>query len=660
MKRNKCIRLIPLQILAGILILFASPMGAGYSGHSPIPIGFWSEIRAELDIQATPEMADCRNLTRTPNRETWYCSDYLLELVRQQRDGTGIFRFTLKRADGSPFQVGEYRFSVTVPGAPDDALFSYNRPPDRSIMETDLSQPWESFSAANRGIPYLALVDRTGQNRLAVGLLSQEQTVLLQAEKSGDPQEYRITLQGEENPKSDFFSGGFYVSSTRNTWFANARNYTAMVDRLRSYQAPEIPPAAFYPTYDTWYWTQDRIDQKLLWEMAGKSQSLGFRTFLIDAGWDTRPGQYFEWLEGSTGDYTPPPESFPDFSGLVSRIQTELNMKVMLWIQQYALGRRSMYYPVIGSALTWILDGKTGRLEETVALCPQMEATRQHMTRLFEGIIRRYHPDAFWFDWQEDIPPKCHSPLHEHDDGHLGAGYNRTQQAITETIRQLAPGVYIDMRWPFANLNNKPHSQIWQPYDSPGDFETMRLQALIMRPFSAGLVMGTDEMYWPPSVPDTEAARFMAAVVFTGVPYFGPDLRQISGFQAEMLKAWLRFYETNQADLTGGVFAPYGDRDHPDQLIEGRDTSFIYYSGRHEGPVPLKRSNQKIVIVNNSSTPWMDLSFNGLVAGEYRADITDLLLRGGRQISTLRLEQSSRLQREIPTGCLLRLTRTGG
>ena len=629
---------------------------AGPAFSSPFVITLAGGSRAELNLAVTPELTGCRQVVSTAVRRLWHCSAHSLELNLQYQQGTAQITFALQSLSGTMIQLHEYSISLVLPYSQGDALFSYNRRPEQDIMETDLSKPWEFFSAANRGIPYLALVDKAGLNRLALGLLRQDQMVLMRGERSEDQKEYILTLRQYDRAAADSFAGSIYISGAKDPWFDNAQAYTRMVDLQRSYAAPPLPQAVFHPTYDTWYWTLDRIDQNLLWEMAVRSQALGFKTFLIDAGWDTHAGQYFLWLEGSTGDYTPPRETFPDFSGLIDRIRNRLNMKVMLWMQQYALGRRSMYYPQMGSALSRVLDDSTGNPVETVALCPRVDTTRWHITQLFERILSQYHPDAFWFDWQEDIPPICEA-AHHHDYERLGTGYNATQQAITETIRRYAPQAFVDMRWPFANLNNKPHAQIWQPIDSPGDFEAMRLQALMMRPFSAGIAIGTDEMYWQPHLSDTEAACFMATVVFTGIPYFGPNLQVMPATQTEMLKAWLRFYEENREDLTTGVFSPYGDRDHPGQFIEGRQTTFIYYGNRHNESVPLKKSNEKLYIVNTSLASRIDLLLTGLTAGNYQVDTSDLLLRNNRIPSMMDLGRNSRLLWNLPTGCLLTLTR---
>jgi hypothetical protein len=184
----------------------------------------------------------------------------------------------------------------------------------------------------------------------------------------------------------------------------------------------------------------------------------------------------------------------------------------------------------------------------------------------------------------------------------------------------------------------------------------MRLQAINMRAFSSGVAIGTDEMYWKPALSDPEAARFMATVVFTGVPYFGPDLRQEPASRRKMLKAWLNFYLRNKANLIGGTFEPYGDVNHPDQKIESPAATYIYYGNPFDGSVLLSTPSPQIVIVNASSSEGIDLRLSGLTPGPYRAEISDICLNPKKTFVVF-LRSDFHLQLDVEVGCLLTLTR---
>lgn len=643
---------LPLIVFLGIQPSAQPQAGAGPIFAVALPDG----TLVELGFYAEPRISGCRRTDFSEEGQSWICSDYALELSVGAQEGADLISFEIRHLEGLPFRLREQSARVLLPLYEGDALWTFNRQAVRDIMETDLNRPWFYYSAANRGIPYLALVDRQGQNRIALGLLGQDHTALMRGEVSGDKKHYALTLRQTDNAVAEVFADTIYVSHDDLDWFRDAQRYTALVDRSRGYVPPAMPDGVLNPTYDSWYWSLDRIDQDLTWELAKRSRALGFRTYLIDAGWDTRPGEYVKGMRGSTGNYLAPKETFPDFAGLIGDIRNRLGMKVMLWMQQYALGRRSFYHPRLSNALCLVGDPEFGPLAETPFLCPRTYATRRHMGELFRRILEDYKPDALWFDWQEEIPQTCSAP-HYHEYERFGDGYNATQQTIMEIIRQIAPDVFVDMRWPFANLNNKAYTHLWQPIDSAGDFEAMRLRAMVMRPFSAGIVMGTDEMYWDPKISDSEAARFMAAVVFTGVPYFGPNLLEEPASRGARLRGWLEFYEANKEDLVGGDFRPYGDSRRPDQYIEGDRAAFVYYGNRYRGPVRFSRPVAQLHVVNASPLSGIDLWVIGLEAGRYRAQISDLDLGSEIDSRSVQLPFSTRLRFEVPVGCLLTLVR---
>ncbi len=625
------------------------------AAESPIEITLPDGTVASLAFWAEPALEDCRQADTGEDWRLYRCSDYSLELRIAREHDAHLVSFILQNTDGEPFRLQESGASVVAPYSNEDALFSFNRRPLWDIMESNLARPWEYFTAANRGIPYAALVDGHGNVKLALGLIAQKNAVVVRGNLSDGNKSYTLTLRHIDSATAPLFEGAFYISRAGDLWFRNAQAYTASVDRSRNYIPPPLPEGVFDPGYDSWYWSQDRIDQNLVWDLAVRCRELGIKTYLLDSGWDTKAGEYFKWLHGSTGDYSPPKDTFPDLPGLLDRIRNQLGMRIMLWLQQYALGRRSVYYRKIGSALSSFPFGETGEYYETPALCPRVYATRQHMIDLFGRIMNDYRPEAFWLDWQEELPVFCGAP-HYHEEESFGEGYNATQQLIMDLIRERSPDIFVEMRWPYANLNNKPYTHLWQPIDSPRDYEAMRLQAMVMRPFSAGVAMGTDEMYWDPGITDDEAARFMAATVFSGVPYFGHNLLAEPAARTDMLKSWIRFYEENKEDLVYGDFSPWGDRDQPNQLIEGKGVAFLYYGSPSSQMPSLTKEADRLHIVNGSRTTLVDLLISGLKGGNYRVDLSNSLLRYTRAPAIVSLGTTGRIRFNVPVGCLLTLT----
>jgi hypothetical protein len=188
---------------------------------------------------------------------------------------------------------------------------------------------------------------------------------------------------------------------------------------------------------------------------------------------------------------------------------------------------------------------------------------------------RKYRPNGYWIDFIDGLSSYCVAP-HMHTTEQFGDGLNQSLDTMKKTILSLNPRASVHFRSPYANLNTKSFANIWQSEDSPGDFDRMRLNSMRIRPFSKGVVMASDQMYWPETTDEVQASKFIVTSVMTGVPAFGADLRNLTPATLQTLKAWLAFYRQYKTDLVDGRFSPFGQLEKPNQKIEGEGRTFAY------------------------------------------------------------------------------------
>jgi hypothetical protein len=169
---------------------------------------------------------------------------------------------------------------------------------------------------------------------------------------------------------------------------------------------------------------------------------------------------------------------------------------------------------------------------------------------------------------------------------------------MKRAIRIVNPAAGVHFRAPYANLNTKAFANIWQSEDSPGDFDRMRLNSLRMRPFSSGVVMASDQMYWPSTADETTVSRFIATSVLTGVPAMGPDLIAAPATTLKMIRAWLAFYRRYQTDLVSGRFSIFGQLNVPNHKIETENRTFAYIRNLDFQELP---ANTKTIFLVNAT-----------------------------------------------------------
>jgi hypothetical protein len=209
----------------------------------------------------------------------------------------------------------------------------------------------------------------------------------------------------------------------------------------------------------------------------------------------------------------------------------------------------------------------------------------------------KYHPDAYWIDFLDGLTSYCIAP-HTHDNETFGEGLNRSLDVIKKAARFNNPNAAIHFRAPYANLNTKSFASIWQTEDSPGDFDRMRLNSLRMRPFSKGVVVASDQMYWPSTTDESTVSRFIATSVMTGVPAMGPNLAESPATTLKMITAWLEFYRRYKIDLVSGTFSIFGQLRIPNHKIEGQNRTFAYIRNLDFQELP---ANGKTIVMVNAS-----------------------------------------------------------
>jgi alpha-galactosidase len=517
---------------------------------------------------------------------------YQIQVSESLQSRGSVIRVVVTTSSHQPFWMTSFSVMARVPRESIHGVwFPSAVPSGNNIMTADGDHSVSGFSGANYGVPYIAGASANLSNAFAMGLRRQDLPVSITGRPSGSDYQFRLTATALRN--ISVFEESFYVSDNPSaSWFEAASDYADWVDLLNGYQQFPISENAYEPVYDTWYWSRDHVDDRLYMETARLAKEAGFGLYLADSGWDAPTGEYDKWLGGRTGDYSPPPDKFGTLPATFSAIRSEENLGVDLWLQPFAVGRESSRYartrdlhiqipatqnPLLGWAgLTFApLALPLGQNLETVNLCPRMAATQTYIQSLFVEMGRRYRPDGYWIDFLDGMANYCVAP-HAHGTEQFGEGLNRSLATMKRTILSLNPRATVHFRAPYANLNTKSYASIWQSEDSPGDFDQMRQSSIRMRPFSKGVVMASDQLYWPETTDEVQASKFIVTSVMAGVPAFGANLGNLAPSTMEILKAWLAFYREHKTELVDGRFSPFGELTQPNHKIEASDQTFAY------------------------------------------------------------------------------------
>lgn len=653
-----------------VLAFLATFCALSLSRNNPqlIPVRLQNGVTVNLSLQLSPPATEW--MQSGPSAYT--ASGYSLS-VEEHLEGTkSELRVEVVREDEQSFTVNNFQavWEMTAPEL--FGIWTYNHVPAGHLnYRAEASESFWDLTAPNSGIPYVLAARRDGTNALAAGLLSQTHVLNVQ----GQPLEsggYQVSMDTRIPFQTRQFQEVIYSDTTPDNWYKVTQHYADWVDAQRNYAAFPISPACYYPMYDIWYWAFDNTTAGLYWTTLVQAKQLSFKSYLFDAGWESFPGELTKWLEGTLGDYEHSEDKLLGFPGFLQYVKDRLRMNVVLWMAPYAVGRQSQNYRATRRLHTLFnranLEYKGGieaspmtlrlgpRFDENVNLCPRNSDTHQYLKGLMERVSGSYRPNGYWLDFQETIPFLCES-FHRHT-VNFGQGLNQAQETIARTALDHIPQATVEMRFPVANLNNKPYANIWQSIDSPGDFDTMRLCTIRMRPFSRGVVMGTDEMYWPPDTDEVTAGKFAATTVLSGVPAFGANFLDAPRSHSSIVRAWLRFYNHHQEELTSGEFLPFGDFGLPNHKIESAESAFVYLRNlENTSEVPLANYPKAIFLVNCTEQDAVDVLLQGVDTGDYTLQVLNHFLRP-IVIYQISLDNPARIQTSIPQGGMLQLSRS--
>jgi len=605
-----------------------------------------SDIVLHLFLDLSPQAGDWQKVEA--NR--YLSGDYILQLEKEEGEDRQIISFSLRKKDGEPFIINSYGFFTDIP------IPEVHRVYPLSTWDNP-GLPWwvEHSTASTRGIPCIMLLRRDGRNRFSIGFADQIYETQIRGNLS-----FRgkgsYHLEGSKlflaNTKIETkeHKDALYISLAPLYWFDVAKDYSSFVDSFRGYKPNPIPNWAYEPVYCSWYPYEDRIDEKIIWENAKIAKEVGIGTFLIDAGWNTEREGEWNWVDGRYGDYIPCRSKFPDFKGLIKRMQDELGLKVEVWLAPFWLGSDSETYKKgLGAARCRVREGD--RLEENINLCPQNPLTLKRMEEIIRYLFEELGVDGIWVDFVDCLPWEC-SAEHEHNFQTIGEGMEACLERIYKTAVSIRPDAVIEYRIFHGNLNNKRFLNVLETTDTPHNYDDNRRFGVYVRSFAQGVAIKTDPTMWSSGCSVQEVAKHCATMIMGGIPAFSLDFPSLPSSHLAILSAYLSFYKKHKESLLKGQFRPLSAiPSFPLNLIEGKE-SFLYIGQNSLPLLKLNEQTEEIYIFNCSEEEEVVLPLLGISRFK-KGLLFDEYLQPVEEINLPRQEEP--LYVKVPIGGMLEL-----
>jgi alpha-galactosidase len=432
--------------------------------------------------------------------------------------------------------------------------------------------------------------------------------------------------------------------------------YTALGDLSRwwaslpGFAPAAVPPDARLPVYSTWYNYHQSVDPKVLLAELTIARDLGYRTIIVDDGWqtlDSKRGYAY------TGDWRP--DRIPDMKGFVDACH-KLGIKVMLWYAVPFMGTKAKVGP------KW--KDKVLRLEDRMnayVLDPRFPEVRAYVIDLYSRALREWGIDGLKLDFIERFVADEKTVL-EAKDGRDHASVNEaTDRMMTDVLaelRKIRPDVLIEFRQPYIGPLIRKYGNMFRAGDCPNSFLANRVRTVDLRLLSGETAVHADMIMWHPGEPVEAAARQLVHILFS-VPQLSVRLGEIPKDHFEMVKFYTRYWTDNRAVLLDGKFEPfYPAQNYPIVIASAGKKQIVGVYGDSVVPLDPARPTQTIDVVNGTGVDRVVLTVAGKALGSYRYVVRDCRGQTVKQ-GTLRLGPGAHVLNVPPSG-LVALERTGG
>ena len=463
--------------------------------------------------------------------------------VEELRDN-GVTRFDISIEFGKTCIPKPVTIVFYTPMIDTDAIWSPMR------TNFDIAPNWRPHACESRltgKMPLISLVAADGQNRITASLSDVKNNICFSAgvvEESCDT-EWKIALFRTPSAPCSRYDLTLWMDDRQLPLYETVR---AAVSRWeRAYIPGFVPEDSYEPLYSTWYNFHQKISPDALLEELKAAKELGFRTVIVDDGWqctDNNRGYMF------TGDWQPQPEKIGDMRCFADACHA-LGLKVMFWYSVPYIGSGSQNYSrFTGKYLRIANDGEFGVLD------PRYPEVRDFLVTLYRDAMQTYALDGLKLDFIDEFyfGADITLPSDDMDIPVLEDAVFRLMCDIHDAVIAVKPDALIEFRQTYVGPVVRAFGNMLRVNDCPYSANTNTRGVAELRMTSGKTAVHTDMIMWHPSAPKEDVSRQLLAAMFA-VPQISVLLNTLPPDHLQVLQHFLNYYKENLSVLKGGAFS---------------------------------------------------------------------------------------------------------
>ena len=505
--------------------------------------------------------------------------------LREQRDFSQIYRL---------------RLSSEYPAVPNTIKISWQLPATNvkgvwtsgSLYEKRLRADWESAdieSSISVNAPALSVFGHQDENRITFACSNAIYPTKLSAPiREEDNLLYcSISLFSEDVEPSKAFEADIYIDSSPRPFSDCLQDIGLWWEAALGNNHAKVPSSTSDPVYSTWYaYHQHMTTEELLHECT-IAKDLGYKTIIVDDGWQTHDGQRgYDF----TGDWEP--KRFPGMANFVAEIH-QLGMQCMLWYSVPFCGVKSKAYQQFKGKFL------TENHRWAPVFDPRYPEVRKYLVGKYTKALEDWNLDGFKLDFIDDFKLYPETPLgaeQGRDFASVNLAVDQLIEEITQGLKAIHPTVLIEFRQKYVGPRLKKIGNMFRAFDCPNDSATNRLRTTDVRLLAGSSKVHSDMITWHPTE-TTELAALQLNNILFSVPQISVRLAEQSVQNLRMIRFYTNYFNTNRALLMNGYFRAYGPlENYP--ILSVSEANRIIFGCYADRVIPVQEGVEEMDIIN--------------------------------------------------------------
>lgn len=417
-----------------------------------------------------------------------------------------------------------------------------------------------------------------------------------------------VTLFLENQSKIDNYNIQIRIDEQDKHFSEALKEVSKWWEGFENLKPTHVPDIALTPLYSTWYNFHQNLNEEVLVSECKTAYDLGYRSVIIDDGWQTNDGNRgYDF----TGDWLP--ERLNKTKEFVEAIHNT-GMKIGFWYSVPFCGKKSKAYQRFKGKFL------TENHRWAPVFDPRYPEVRNYLINIYKNALIEWNLDGFKLDFIDDFRLYVDTPQvnSEMDFTSINMAVDRLLTDVINTLKAINPNVFIEFRQKYVGPAMRKYGNMFRAFDCPGDATMNRIRIADIRMLAGNTAVHSDMITWHNDEKLEVAALQMVNTLF-GVPQISVVLDNIPQDHLEMVKFYTEYWNTNKELITKGHFTPYRPlANYPIQKVSNAKKLLVGLYDDHV--VQLNETFENLDVLNAKLTESIVLKTNSEL-GNYNCTI---------------------------------------